>query len=76
MKIAIAQLNPTIGDFEKNYQTALTAIQKAKSESSNLIIFPELFLPGYPLLDLIFKHDFLEQQNKVLQKLTKETSED
>lgn len=74
MKIALAQLNPTIGDFEANYKKAIEAISSAKKQDCKLIIFPELFLTGYPPLDLIFKHGFLEEQSKVLDKLAKETS--
>ena len=43
-KIALAQLNPTIGDFKANCAKALEAIKKAKENSSDLIIFSELFL--------------------------------
>jgi NAD+ synthase (glutamine-hydrolysing) len=73
MKIALAQLNPTIGDFNANYEKALEAISSAKKQDCKLIIFPELFLTGYPPLDLIFKHGFLEEQSNVLNKLAKET---
>ncbi len=72
-KIALAQLNPTIGDFEANFNKAQEAIKKAKENSCDLIIFSELFLTGYPPLDLIFKHGFFDQQEKVLKKLCKET---
>jgi NAD+ synthase (glutamine-hydrolysing) len=75
MKIALAQLNPTIGDFESNYQKALEVISSAKKQDCKLIIFPELFLTGYPPQDLIFKHGFLEEQSKVLSKLAQETDE-
>lgn len=76
MKIALAQLNPTIGDFQANYEKAIEAISSAKKQDCKLIIFPELFLTGYPPLDLIFKHGFLEEQTNVLTKLAAETSED
>jgi NAD+ synthase (glutamine-hydrolysing) len=75
MKIALAQLNPTIGDFQANYKKALEAIKKAKSQEAELIIFPELFLTGYPPLDLIFKHGFLEEQARLIDELAKETNE-
>lgn len=75
MKIALAQLNPTIGDFEANYKKALEAINDAKNKNSDLIIFSELFLTGYPPLDLIFKHGFLEKQTSLIDKLAKETDE-
>jgi NAD+ synthase (glutamine-hydrolysing) len=75
MKIALAQLNPTIGDFEANYKKAYSAIQEAKSNSCKLIIFTELFLSGYPLLDLIFKQGFVKKQNQLIDKLSAQTDE-
>ena len=75
MKIALAQLNPTIGDFTQNAQKALDAITEARKQNADLIIFSELFLTGYPPLDLIFKHGFFEQQKEALDKLT-EASKD
>jgi NAD+ synthase (glutamine-hydrolysing) len=51
-KIALAQINPTLGDFEKNIKKHLGYIDKAVKKKADLIIFPELSLTGYSLKDL------------------------
>ena len=57
MKIAIAQLNPFIGDFEGNYNNIKNAIDTAILGHSDLIVFPELSVCGYPTRDFLdYKH--------------------
>ena len=63
MKITVAQLNYHIGNFERNKNLICNAINKAKAEGSDLIIFSELCIPGYPPLDLLDRHDFIEKCN-------------
>ncbi|MEJ2629159.1 MAG: nitrilase-related carbon-nitrogen hydrolase, partial [bacterium] len=53
MKITLAQLNPTIGDFTGNLNKIKSSLFTAKTEGSELVIFPELFLSGYPPGDLL-----------------------
>ena len=53
MKIAIAQLNPTIGDIFGNSNLILEAAKKAEVEGANLLLTPELSLIGYPPRDLL-----------------------
>lgn len=50
--VSLAQINPALGDIEKNLKTHLDAIAKAKKQGSSLIVFPELSLTGYFLRDL------------------------
>ncbi len=61
MRITVAQLNYHIGNFEKNKSLICNAISKAKDEGSDLIVFSELCIPGYPPLDLLDRHDFIEK---------------
>jgi NAD+ synthase (glutamine-hydrolysing) len=61
MKVTIAQLNYHIGNFESNKTLIIRAIENAKTEGSDLIIFSELSIPGYPPLDLLERVDFVEQ---------------
>lgn len=61
MKISLAQLNYKIGDFESNTQKIIRAIQEAKSEDVDLIVFSELCVSGYPPLDLLEHKHFIEQ---------------
>lgn len=61
MKITIAQLNPIIGDIEYNKNKIKTAILRASEEASDLIIFSELFLVGYPPQDLLERGYFINR---------------
>lgn len=59
MKIALAQLNYHIGNFELNTQKMIDAIEKAKG-SADLIVFSELSICGYPPLDFLEQKDFID----------------
>lgn len=59
LKIAVAQLNPTVGDFPGNVSKAREAIAEARRRGAHLVVFPELFLLGYPPRDLLLRPDFL-----------------
>ena len=58
LKIALAQLNPVVGDLAGNTKKAVEAHVKAKSAGADLIVFPELFLNGYPPEDLVLRPAF------------------
>jgi NAD+ synthetase len=60
MKIAIAQLNPTIGDLEGNAEKILKAAQRATQEDVRLLLTPELSLCGYPPRDLLMNPNFVD----------------
>ena len=60
MKIAIAQLNPTLGDLAGNVERILAEAERAKALGATLLVTPELALCGYPPEDLLFRHDFRE----------------
>jgi NAD+ synthase (glutamine-hydrolysing) len=72
MKITIAQLNYHIGNFAGNKDLICKAIHKAKSEGSDLVIFSELCIPGYPPLDLLDRLDFIEKCNQTVFEIAKE----
>ena len=61
MKIALAQLNYHIGNFEKNTSKIIDQIEQAKKDQVDLIIFSELSVCGYPPQDLLEKKSFIEQ---------------
>jgi NAD+ synthetase len=69
MKIAIAQLNPTIGDLIGNSQLILDAAEQAVSQQATLMITPELSLIGYPPRDLLVYPGFIEAVQRQLAKL-------
>ncbi len=58
MKITLAQLNPLIGDFQGNLRLIEKAVQEASLLGSDLVVFSELFLTGYPPKDLLLEPDF------------------
>lgn len=60
IRVALAQVNPTVGDIEGNYRKIASFIEKAKKLKSDFIIFPELALVGYPPEDLLFNPNFLD----------------
>lgn len=72
MKFTIAQLNYHIGNFSGNKELILKAIKKAKDEGSDLIIFSELCIPGYPPLDLLDRIDFIEKCNQTVMEIASE----
>ena len=69
MRITIAQLNPTVGDIKGNIKKARQAITISKTKNPDLIVFPELYLTGYPPRDLLDSKWFLEQVNQAEKKL-------
>jgi NAD+ synthase (glutamine-hydrolysing) len=72
MKISIAQLNYHIGNFEKNLELIIKAISDAKKAGSELVIFSELSVPGYPPLDLLDRIDFIEKCNETVTRIAAE----
>jgi len=60
VKIALAQINPTVGDFEGNRRLVLDALAAAEARGAELAIFPELALCGYPPKDLLERPAFIE----------------
>lgn len=72
MRISIAQLNYHIGNFARNKELILSAIRKAKSQGSDLIVFSELCISGYPPLDLLERSDFIEKCNRTVDEISKE----
>jgi len=75
MKITLAQLNPTIGDFTGNLNKIKSSLATAKTEGSKLVIFPELFLSGYPPGDLLIHNDFIKKNQTALNTLVKLSAE-
>ncbi|MCB1214822.1 MAG: NAD+ synthase [Deltaproteobacteria bacterium] len=70
MKIALAQINTTVGDFSGNLKKVLDFYQKAQKQKADLVVFPELTLTGYPPKDLLERPDFIEANLKTLKALS------
>lgn len=69
MKIALAQVNPIIGDFKHNSEKIRYFAEKAKTLSCDLVVFSELVISGYPPRDLLEKNDFVEANLACLKRL-------
>lgn len=69
MKIALAQFNPTVGDFPGNSARMLQMAAEAKSGAASLVVFSELGLCGYPPQDLVERPSFVERNLKELKRL-------
>ncbi len=71
MKLALAQINPIVGNIEGNTQKILSNITQAKNQRANLVIFPELAIVGYPPRDLLLKPSFIEQNLDALDTIAR-----
>ncbi len=66
MKIGLAQIDSTVGDFEGNLARIREAYRQAAAEDADLVLFPEMVLTGYPPLDLLDRSEFVEANLKTL----------
>ncbi len=66
MKIAMAQLNPTVGDFEGNLALIEKTLRSLDGARPDLVVFPEMFLTGYPPQDLLERDWFVERADRAL----------
>lgn len=66
MRIALAQLNPTIGALQENAEKVETYYTKAKANGAELVVFTELSLSGYPPKDLLLYESFLDQEKDLI----------
>lgn len=74
VKIALAQINPTLGSLRENSKKIIKYIEIAKEKGANFVVFPELALTGYPPEDLLFKNSFISQTGYFLKKITAKTA--
>jgi NAD+ synthase len=75
IRIAVAQLNPTVGDVAGNLAKAREARADAAAQGADLVLFTELFLAGYPPEDLVLKPAFLEACEKAAKDIAKDTAD-
>ncbi|ENN94862.1 NAD+ synthase [Bartonella vinsonii] len=72
-RVAVAQLNPVVGDIGGNFSLAVMAYQKAKEERADLVLFTELFISAYPPEDLVLKPAFIKTCKDAVKELAKIT---
>lgn len=73
MKIALAQINPTVGDFSGNAKKILDFASKAAGEHAALVMFPELSICGYPPADLLDKPSFIARAEETACRIAEST---
>ena len=69
MRLALAQINPTVGDVDGNAAKVAEWIGRAREQGAELVIFPELCIPGYPAEDLYLKRHFLAANRRAVEEL-------
>lgn len=72
LRIALAQINTTVGDLEGNISRILSAARKADAQGADLVVFPELTIPGYPARDILYDASFLEAVQAAAEDLAKQ----
>ena len=68
-RLALAQINPTVGDIPGNTSRILDYVERARQAQADLVAFPELAIPGYPPEDLLFKPSFLQDNMAAMQQV-------
>jgi NAD+ synthase/NAD+ synthase (glutamine-hydrolysing) len=69
MRIALGQINPTVGDLPGNLALMLRFAKEAAARHAELIVFPELSITGYPPRDLVEKPSFIERSERAVEQL-------
>ncbi len=72
MKVALAQINYHIGNFESNVNKVKKAINKAKNQGADIVVFAELAVSGYPPRDFLEFDDFIKRCNNAVDDIAKE----
>ena len=75
LRIALAQLNPTVGDLGGNVSKIVKYVKKAKTAGADLVAFPELAVTGYPPEDLLLKPRFIEDNLESLKNIRKKVDD-
>lgn len=75
LKIALAQVNPTVGDLDGNAAKIIKYIKESREQGADLVIFPELAITGYPPKDLLLKPPFIKENREKFDEIIKETED-
>src|ERR671934_117652 len=73
MRLALAQINTTVGDLDGNREKILQGLAEARAASADLVLFPELAVTGYPPEDLLLRPGFVRAAAESLRELARET---
>ena len=69
MKIALAQINPTVGDFQGNTKKIIEFAAEASAAQADLVMFPELAVCGYPPADFLDKPSFVARTGEAVAEI-------
>jgi NAD+ synthase (glutamine-hydrolysing) len=75
LRVALAQIDPTVGDLDGNAAKIDEWLDRAAIEGAELVVFPELCLPGYPAEDLYLKRHFVEANRAAVEELARDVGE-
>src|SRR5258708_28239605 len=75
MKVALGQINTTVGDLAGNVTRMVSSAREAARGGAELVVFPELSITGYPPRDLVEKPTFIERSEQHLERLAAETAD-
>jgi NAD+ synthase (glutamine-hydrolysing) len=74
LRLALAQINTTVGDLDGNRERIVRRIAEAREANADLVLFPELAVTGYPPEDLLFRPEFLRQARRSLDEIAAQTT--
>src|SRR2546421_2657809 len=74
MRIALAQINPVVGDLDGNRTRIVAGIEEAKAASADLVVLPELAVTGYPPEDLLLRPGFVRAAQACVETIAAEVS--
>jgi NAD+ synthase (glutamine-hydrolysing) len=69
LRVALAQINPTVGDIPGNVARIRESIETARSRGADVVVFPELAITGYPPEDLVLRPDFVNANLRALEEV-------
>jgi len=75
LKTAIAQINPTVGALQANTDRALAIMKDMEAQGLDLLVFPEMYIPGYPAQDLILEQHFMRENLRMVDLLAAASQE-
>lgn len=75
LRVAIAQLNVTVGDIETNADRIIDTIERSRREDANVVVFSELALLGYPPRDMVHRRGILDRQRRALETIADHTDD-
>ena len=74
MKIALCQINPTVGAFKENKELIIRNYMESLENGADIVVFPEMSVTGYPIADLLYEDGFINNNMIVLDEISSKTT--